>query len=293
MQSKSNKNKMLLGQNMFLPVSPRSTNILLSGATNYRNFDSLVPTHLSRGRERPVWTVAAALLLKHYEIGLWGQAGEAKGLGPRPIKRNTSRYARKTDRQIVRQKTDTFVSQLQSEITDHSCVLITNRVAIVVVAVWSWLSGVWWAHNRDRYAWATTCCCPTCSCQLSRVWRHEYWRGEKGCYEGGALLSISQLSVQCSSTVQLGLHKHSVKQIFHCQKSFFPFCISILYSLAEGILILVYRKKWNLIHILLIVNKWEGAKTACLLNFQECRNIKCIPGSLEESLFGLLPTYLQ
>lgn len=48
-----------------------------------------------------------------------------------------------------------------------------------------------------------------------------------------------------------------------------------------------------LIQIILIVNKLEGAQTDSLLNFQECILYFCIPGSLEDRLFWLLPTYLQ
>lgn len=112
-------------------VSARSTKILLSASIRLRNsdltLDSLVPAHLSRDQ------FELALLLKHYQIGLWGQprrggAGR-KGSEVEPVKRNTSRYYRRRDSQ----KTDTFVCQLQSEITDHSCVLITNRGALLLL----------------------------------------------------------------------------------------------------------------------------------------------------------------
>lgn len=57
-----------------------------------------------------------------------GKAGR-KGSEVEPVKRNTSRYYRRRGRQ----KTDTFVCQLQSEITDHSCVLITNRGTLLLL----------------------------------------------------------------------------------------------------------------------------------------------------------------
>lgn len=148
-----------------------------------------------------------------------GGAGR-KGSEVEPVKRNTSRYYRQTENRHL---------CLSTPIRDHRSQLRFNYQSgdSVVAAARSGLSGVWWAHNRDRYAWATTCpAVPLAAVQLSRVWRHELGKArERG---GGVLLSISQLSIKCSSLAQLGLHKRWVKQIFHCQKKVF-FLYRILY----------------------------------------------------------------